>query len=173
MAISKQDLTRIQGKFAEKYGEQMDEWSVILFSEIHENFQLFELKVKELTLGVENAGKEIKGKRQHIHFKDEMEAFGFGVGVTVPVCVAVVILAILLFLYKSTTSEYEQIQNVIDTYENAPYYRYLMQNGTIIERNNQRVLVLKPFSKNKGLLTGQGYIFDSEGKQVLVPLGIR
>ena len=171
MAVNKEELTRMKGRYTERYGQQMDEWTVIFFSEIQEHFQKQNLQIDRSVSEIGKAAQEIKGKSQHVHFSGNWQALFYGAGIVLPVSIAALIISVLVFWYKTTTREFREISEVAQVYENFRDYQFLIEKGKIVRRNGQKFLVLKPLSKGRSFHTGETYIFDAENKQVLVPLG--
>lgn len=169
--VSKEELNRIRGRYTQKYGKLMDNWSPMLFHEMHENFRQFDSSVKATAEQISKAAEQIKGSHKSIHFKSDRQAFFFGLGIAAPAALACIVVSILIFWYVSSTQDYHYKTELIDTYENVSDYVLLMQNGKVVEKGGAKYLVLDPVPKKGDIFIGKEYIFDSKNRQVLVPLG--
>ena len=171
--VSKEEVDRIRGRYTEKYGRLMDKWSPILFHEMHENFRQFESSVEMSVLEISKAAAQIKGSHKSIHFKSDREALFFGLGITAPAAFAGIVLFILIFWYASSSQDYQEKKEILDTYENVSDYVALIQKGEILEKDGVNYLVLYPLPKKGDITIGKEYIYDHHRKRVLVPLGIK
>jgi hypothetical protein len=169
--VSKEELNRIRGRYTEKYGRLMDNWSPMLFYEINENFDQLDSSIKATAEQINKASAQIKGSHKSIHFNSDREALFFGLGIAAPVALAGMVISILIFWYARSSQDYRQKRKIIDTYENASDYVLLMQNGKVVEKDEANYLVLDPVPKKGDIIIGKEYIYDSKNRQVLVPLG--
>ena len=169
--VTKEQLTRIRGRYLEKYGKLMDNWSPMLFYEIQENFVQLDNTVKASIQEINKAAADIKGTHKSIHFKDDRQSFFFGLGVAAPAALAVMLVSILIFWYARSSRDYQEKRQIIDAYENASDYVLLMQNGEIIQQNGAKYLMLRPVPKKGDIFIGKEYIYDPTNQRILVPLG--
>ncbi|MCF2446933.1 hypothetical protein L0657_23465 [Dyadobacter sp. CY345] len=169
--VSKEQLTRIRGRYLEKYGKLMDNWSPMLFYEIQENFTQLDNTVKASIEQINKAAADIKGSHKSFHFKDDRQSLFFGLGIAGPTALAVMLVSILIFWYARSSQDYEQKKQIIDTYENASDYVLLMQHGEIVQHDGAKYLLLRPVPKKGDIFIGKEYIYDPTNKRILVPLG--
>ena len=169
--VSKEELTRIMGNYAKKYGSNIDEWSAMVLHEIDQSFLSVDQSLHRSIEAVQKAVSTIRDNQKTIQFHGTREAFHFGLGITLPVSVVCALVSILIFWFVYRDEKFQRIQRLVDTYKNAPDYALLMQNGEILERDGTKFLVLKPIPKMGDVFIGREYIYDQKNKQVLVPLG--
>lgn len=167
----KKESNTIKGKYTQKYGQQVDEWTGMVLQEIDENFTRLSQKVQDSVQAINNAATAIKGKHRLVQFKDKMHALYYGLGASLPLAVTGIVISILIFWFSSTTEAYKSRRRIIDTYGNAPDYILLIENGEIIEDKGANYLVLKATNGKGDIIIGKEYIYDARKKQVLVPLG--
>jgi hypothetical protein len=170
--ITKEQLTKLKGEFASKFGYEMDSWSTMVMFQISEGFSHLSTMVDKSIGQLDEAAKGIKGKVHQINFRTDQEAFKFGLGISAPVASTCGLIAVLIFWYKSTTEDYRQLKRIAEAYENVRSYQILMQNGEIVQREGQYFLTLTLANKGAGdMLIGQEYVFDGRTKRILIPLG--
>jgi len=169
--VSKEELNRIRGRYLEKYGKLMDNWSPMLFYEIHENFAQLDTRVKASIEQISKAAEAIKGSHKSVHFKDDRQAVFFGLGIAAPSALAVMLVCILIFWYATSSQDYKQKRQLIDAYENVSDYVLLMQHGEIVHKDGVKYLLLRPVPKKGDIFIGKEYIYDQANKRILVPLG--
>lgn len=164
-------LNRLNGKYGQKYGHLIDDWTSMVLEEIHENFAQLTRELRACKDEISAAKEKIKTSQRIVQLGSTRDAFYFGLGVAGPVCIAAIIVGLLIFWYAYTAEGFEKRKVIIDTYENVIDYALLMQNGRIIEREGAKYLVLRPVPSKGDIIIGEEYVFDQKNKQVLVPLG--
>lgn len=164
-------LNRLNGKYGQKYGHLMDDWTSMVLEEIHENFAGLTSEIKSCTQAISQAQKKIKTSQRAVHFGSTREAMFYALGVTAPAAIAATIISILIFWYAYTEERFQKRRSIIDAYENVSDYVLLMQGGQVIERDGVNYLVLRPAPSKGNMMVGEDYIYDHKNKRVLVPLG--
>lgn len=166
---ARERLNRLKGKYSQKYGHLMDDWTSMLLEEIQENFEELTAQVREATEEVTEAHSKISRNRQVVQFTTAGQAWFYAVGKMIPIAVSICFTAALLFWYAYTEKRYREIRNVVYTYKNLPDFTLLAQNGKIIEKDKVSYLVLRMPTK-KEPTAGLHFIYDPKKQQVLVPL---
>lgn len=166
---AKERLNRLKGKYSQKYGHAMDEWSSMLFEEIQENFEQLTVQVTGATEAIKEAHSKIKKSRQVLQFASARQAWLYGLGKMVPLSVSICFMTALFFWYAYTEKRYKEIRNEVATYKNLPDFTALAQNGKIIRKDKVQYLVLK-MSPDGKLTAGLHFVYDPKKQQVLVPL---
>lgn len=166
---AKERLNRLKGKYSQKYGQVMDEWSSMLFEEIQENFDGLAAQVVEATYAITEAHSKIRKSRQVLQFTSAKQAWLYGLGKMIPLSVSICFIAILLAWFRYNENRFEEIRNGVATYKNLPDFTLLAQNGKIIKKDKVQYLVLK-MSPDGKLTAGLHFVYDPKKQQVLVPL---
>lgn len=164
-------LAQTRGKYLAKYGHEIDDWSALFLSETQEHFQNLETRVGKSITAIDRAALELKGRKRHLLFQDRGQALYFGLGISGPYSIAGITLSVLFYLLIRHGQQYVERQKILDEYPNAPAYRQIMQHGKIIEHDGVLYLQLVPLPKKGEVQIGEHYLYDSQGKRVLVPLG--
>ena len=166
-------LTQTRGKYAAKYGHEIDDWSALFLTETQEHFQSLETRVGKSIVAINKAAMELKGRKRFLQFQDRSQALFYGLGVSAPYSIAGIVISVLFYVLIRNGQQYVERQRILDEYENAPTYRQIMEQGKIVEYNRMQYLQLTPLPKKGQPQIGKHYIYDSQGKRVLVPLGSR
>ncbi|MCF0075695.1 hypothetical protein LZD49_34810 [Dyadobacter sp. CY261] len=164
-------LTQTRGKYAAKYGHEIDDWSALFLTETQEHFQSLENRVGKSIAAIDRAASELKGRKQHLQFQDRAQALFYGLGVSGPYSIASIVVSVLFYVLIRHGQQYVQQQRILEQYPNAPAYRLIIQHGKIIEQDGALYLQLVPLPKKGEVQIGKHYLYDSQGKRVMVPLG--
>ena len=168
---SRTELNHIKGKYAQKYAQEIDDWSALLLAEVEEHFERIKAEVDQSVDTIDKAAAAIKSNQRPVHFSDRKQAFYYGLAQSLPWSVVAIICSILFSWLISTDEEYRERLRIVEAYENAPAYRLLMQNGEIVQDERGNFLKLRPQGKKGDVLIGQEYILDKKSKEMLIPLG--
>lgn len=166
---AKERLNRLKGKYSQKYGHLMDDWTSMLLQEIQENFEELTAQVSEATEAVTEAHSKIRKSRKVLQFTSPRQAWLYAIGKSLPIALSICFAAALFFWYAYTEKQYKEIRNVVATYKNLPEFTLLAQNGKIIEKDEVQYLVLK-MPSNRKVTAGLHFFYDSKKQEVLVPL---
>lgn len=164
-------LTQTRGKYAAKYGHEIDDWSALFLTETQEHFESLEIRVGKSIAAIDRAALELKGRKRFLHFQDRNQALFYGLGVGAPYSIAGIVISVLFYVLMRHGQQYVERQRILDEYQNAPTYRQIMEQGKIVEYDKMLYLQLAPLPKKGAVQIGKHYIYDSQGKRVLVPLG--
>lgn len=164
-------LTQTRGKYAAKYGHEIDDWSALFLTETQEHFQSLESRVGKSIAAIDRAALELKGRKRFLQFQDRSQALFYGLGVSAPYSIAAVVVSVLFYLLIRHSQQYVEQQQILDQYPDAPAYRLIMQHGKIIKHDGVLYLQLVPLPKKGQVQIGKHYLYDSQAKRVLVPLG--
>ncbi|MCF2502741.1 hypothetical protein L0663_05085 [Dyadobacter sp. CY107] len=168
---SRTELNHIKGKYAQKYAQEIDDWSALLLAEVEENFERIKVEVDQSVDAIDKAAVAIKSNQRPVHFSDKKQAFYYGLAVSLPWSVVAIVCSCLFSWLISTDEEYRERRRIVEAYENAPEYRLLMQNGEIVQDERGNFLKLRPQGKKGDVLVGREYFFDKKTKEILIPLG--
>lgn len=166
-------LTQTRGKYAAKYGHEIDDWSALFLTETQEHFQNLENRVQKSIAAIDRAATELKGRKRFLQFQDRGQALFYGLGVSGPYSIAGIVISVLFYILIRNGQQYVERQRILDEYQNAPAYRQIMELGKIIEYEKMLYLQLAPKPRKGEVQIGKHYIYDSQGKRVLIPLGSR
>ncbi|MCF0075511.1 hypothetical protein LZD49_33855 [Dyadobacter sp. CY261] len=164
-------LTQTRGKYAAKYGHEIDDWSALFLTETQEHFQNLENKVQKSIAAIDRAAMELKGRKRFLQFQDRAQALFYGLGVSAPYSIAGIVVSVLFYVLIRHGQQYVERQRILEEYQNAPAYRQIMEQGKIIEQDGALYLQLVPLPKKGEVQIGKHYLYDSQGKRVMVPLG--
>jgi|GEM_PF-1589384 len=164
-------LTQTRGKYAAKYGHEIDDWSALFLTETHEHFQSLENRVGKSIAAIDRAALELKGRKKHLQFQDRSQALFYGLGVSAPYSIAGIVISVLFYVLIRHGQQYVERQRILDEFQNTPAYKRIMEQGKIVEYDKMLYLQLTPLPKKGKVQIGKHYIYDSQGKRVLVPLG--
>ncbi|WP_426295695.1 hypothetical protein ACN9ML_14095 [Dyadobacter endophyticus] len=164
-------LIQTRGKYAAKYGHEIDDWSALFLSETQEHFQNLEIRVSKSIAAIDRAALELKGRKRFLQFQDRGHALFYGLGVSAPYSIAGIVISVLFYVLIRNGQQYVERQRILDEYQNAPAYRQIMEQGKIIEHDGVLYLQLVPLPEKGEVQIGKHYLYDSQGKRVLVPLG--
>ena len=164
-------LIQIRGKYAAKYGHDIDDWSALFLTETQEHFQNLEIRVGKSIAAIDRAALELKGRKRFLQFQDRNQALFYGLGVSAPYSIAGIVTSVFFYVLIRHGQQYVERQKILDEYQNAPAYRQIMEQGKIVEYDKMLYLQLTPLPKKGKVQIGKHYIYDSQGKRVLVPLG--
>ncbi|SEI83095.1 hypothetical protein SAMN05216327_104137 [Dyadobacter sp. SG02] len=164
-------LTQTRGKYAAKYGHEIDDWSAMFLTETQEHFQNLEASVGKSIAAIDRAALELKGRKRFLQFQDRNQALFYGLGVSAPYSIAGIAIAVLFYVLIRHGQQYVERQRILDEYRNAPAYKQIIEQGKIVEYDKMLYLQLTPLPKKGKVQIGEHYVYDSQGKRVLVPLG--
>lgn len=159
--LTKEDLIRKKGQYQSKYGLEMDDFSITLYTEIEEQFDRFEERLNESIKEIEYASQKIEGQINQVHFDDRVQAFVFGLGKFLPIALALALNGILAFIIVNHSQESGADVELINN---------LLQKAKIMESKSIKYLVLKPMKNANKLEVGKHFMFDTKQNQVLVPI---
>ncbi|WP_342088057.1 Arm DNA-binding domain-containing protein [Dyadobacter sp. OTU695] len=167
------DITKLDYDFISEYayGHEIDDWSALFLTETQEHFQSLEIRVGKSIAAIDRATLELKGRKRFLQFQDRSQALFYGLGVSAPYSVAGIIIAVLFYVLIRHGQQYAERQRILDEYQTAPAYKQIMEQGKIVEYDKMLYLQLMPLPKKGKVQIGEHYIYDSQGKRVLVPLG--
>ncbi|MHA4741975.1 hypothetical protein [Dyadobacter sp. MSC1_007] len=163
-------LTQTRGKYAAKYGHEIDDWSALFLTETQEHFQSLENRVGKSIAAIDRAALELKGRKRFLQFQDRNQALFYGLGVSGPYSIAGIVLSVLFYVLIRHGQQYIERQRILEQYPNAPAFRQIMQQGKIIKHDGVLYLQLVPLPKKGEVQIGRHYLYDSQEKRVLVPL---
>ncbi len=155
----------------EEYGHEIDDWSALFLTETHEHFQSLESRVGKSIEAIDRAASKLNSSKQPLQFQDRYQALFYGLGVSGPYAISAVFISALFYLLISQGQQYVDMQRMVYQYPNAPAYRQIMQQGKIFERDGMLYLQLVSVPKKGEVQIGRHYLYDSQAKRVLVPLG--
>ena len=164
-------LTQTRGMYTAKYGHEIDDWSALFLTETQEHFQSLESRVGKSIEAIDRAASTLNSSKQPLQFQDRYQALFYGLGVSGPYAIAAVFISALFYLLISQGQQYVDMQRMVYQYPNAPAYRQIMQQGKIFERDGMLYLQLVSVPKKGEVQIGRHYLYDSQAKRVLVPLG--
>lgn len=164
-------LTQTRGKYAAKYGHEIDDWSALFLTETQEHFQSLEIRVGKSIAAIDRAALELKGRKRFLQFQDRNQALFYGLGVSAPYSIAGIVISVLFYVLIRHGQQYVERQRILDEYQNAPAYKQIMEQGKIVEYDKMLYLQLTPLPRKGKVQIGEHYVYDSRGKRVLVPLG--
>lgn len=167
--IDTEYLIRLKGKYQQKYGVPMDDWTSIMLYENAENFQHFKETLLQTT-------KHIDEKVKPIQFTDVLQAKAYATSkyrtIFVVGCVTVCFLASLTAYFIYESQEYKEIRRVVMLHKNISSYKMLAREGEIVMIGDKRYLTLtKESAKNGDVHIGKEYKYDKQNNRVLVYLG--
>lgn len=164
-------LTQTRGKYAAKYGHEIDDWSALFLTETQEHFQSLETRVGKSIAAIDRAALELKGRKRFLQFQDRNQALFYGLGVSGPYSIAGIVVSLLFYVLIQHGQQYVERQRILEQYPDAPAFKQIMQHGKIIKHDGVLYLQLVPLSKKGEVQIGRHYLYDSQAKRVLVPLG--
>jgi hypothetical protein len=140
-------------------------------TETQEHFQSLENRVGKSIAAIDRASLELKGRKRFLQFQDRNQALFYGLGVSGPYSIAGIVLSVLFYVLIRHGQQFVERQRILEEYPDAPAYRQIMQHGKIIKHDGVLYLQLFPLPKKGEVQIGTHYVYDSEAKRVLVPLG--
>ncbi|WP_229222339.1 hypothetical protein [Dyadobacter endophyticus] len=140
-------------------------------SETQEHFQNLESRVDKSIAAIDRAALELKGRKRFLQFQDRSQALFYGFGVSGPYSIAGIVLSVLFYVLIRHGQQYVERQRILEQYPDAPAFRQIMQHGKIIKYDGVLYLQLVPLPKKGEVQIGKHYLYDSQAKRVLVPLG--
>lgn len=150
-------LTQTRGKYAAKYGHEIDDWSALFLSVTQEHFLSLETRVGKSIAAIDRAALELKGRKRHLQFHDRGQALFYGLGVTAPYSIAGIVIAVLFYILIRHGQQYVERQKILDEYPDAPAYMLIMQHGKIIKHDGVLYLQLVPLPKKGEVQIGEHY----------------
>lgn len=167
--IDTEYLIRLKGKYQQKYGVPMDDWTSIMLYENTENFHHFKETLLQTT-------KHVDEKVKPIQFTDVAQAKAYATSkyrtVFIIVCLTVCFLASLIAYFIYESQEYKEIRRVVTQYKNISSYKLLAQEGkTIIIDDREYLTLTQESTKNGDVIIGKEYRYDKPNNRILVLLG--
>ncbi len=170
--ISKDAITRMRGAYQAKYGFEMDEWTAVMLTELHEHFHDFGKNVAQSNSEIGKAAQMIKGQIRPVHFNNDRQAFWYGIARLIPPSLVALVGILLIAYFVNQGSKYQEIARFEDSYPNFEHFRHLIRYGAIHEEKNATYLVLRPASDISSMKVGEEYQYLKKQNVVLVPLSI-
>ncbi|MGV3604303.1 MAG: hypothetical protein ACO1N1_23980 [Dyadobacter fermentans] len=170
--ISKDAITRMRGAYQAKYGFEMDEWTAVMLTELHEHFQDFGKNVAQSNGEIAKAAQLIKGQINQVHFKSDWQAFWFGLSRLLIPSLVTLVGMLLIAYFVNQGEKYQAIVRFQNSYPDFDQFQELIQNAQVHEEKNATYLVLRPASDITSMKVGEEYRYHKEQKVVLVPLHI-
>lgn len=170
--ISKDAITRMRGAYQAKYGFEMDEWTAVMLTELHEHFHEFGKNVAQSNSEIGKAAQLIKGQINSVHFNNDRQAFWYGLSRLLPPSLVVLVGILLIAYFVNQGAKYQELARFEDSYPDFDQFQQLIRNGTIHEEKNATYLVLRPASNISSMKVGEEYRYLKEQNVVLVPLGV-
>ncbi|MGN7885399.1 hypothetical protein [Dyadobacter sp. 22481] len=167
--VSKQTLARIKADYLARYEIEMDDWSAMILLDNQAQFQNMDSQLRAVLDENKRLSDKIKESVKTVQFKSIWEAFIHGLGKGLPYSITALILGILYYVYMSTYVDYQQIEDFVSAYKNAPDYRALISEGKTETSGGIEYLILSPSKRGKYVF-GKSYEFDARRKLVKVPL---
>ena len=162
-------LNRLKGKYAQKYGTLMDDWTSMVLEEFREIFEQLTGQVKDTTAVIKEAQFKIRKSQRVFQITSSKQAWLLGLGVTMPLAGSITIASVLGFWYAYTGKRFEEMRDFIDAHEKLAVYATLARNGEVIEKDQVQYLVLRVVQQGEPV-PGIHYIYNRNKKEVLVPL---
>ncbi|GGM72946.1 hypothetical protein GCM10010967_00510 [Dyadobacter beijingensis] len=170
--ISKDAITRMRGAYQAKYGFEMDEWTAVMLTELHEHFHDFGKNVAQSNSEIGKAAQLIKGQINQVHFKNDRQAFWYGMSRLLPPSLVTLVGVLLIAYFVNQGNKYQEIARFEDSYPNFEHFRQLIRNGALHEEKNTTYLVLRPASNISSMKIGEEYQYIKKQNVVLVPLDV-
>ncbi|MCF2489686.1 hypothetical protein [Dyadobacter sp. CY347] len=168
--ITKEEVTRIMGRFQAKYGYEMDEWTAIILTELNDRFNSFAETVESSRHEIGNATKLVKGQIHPVHFSSNMQAFIFSIGkFLIPSLVALVGIIITAY-FVGQSEKYKAISEFVERYPNFDSFRQMIKVADVREFKSKKYLVLRPAANLKSMAVGKEYQYLKTERVVVVPL---
>jgi hypothetical protein len=162
--IDKDLLTRIIGRFSDKYGLQMDEMTATILCEIQET-GVGIAKTKDLQID------KLLKSYQPLATNDYRTAFAYSFGKTVWLILLAmsVLIAVSLYHVRETTwNEYQEATEILTRYPNVVELEPVLKNAKIVTNGDGTFLQFNPPDKGK-LVPGKSFVVENK-KNVLIPL---
>lgn len=171
--VSQETLTRLKGKYTEKYAQPMDDWTAIILHEIHEN--IFELtqhnseKLGENYQQLLTTTQLIKGQLRTVQFKDNKQAFLYGLGQYSLFGLIAFLILLIGFGVFYTNSTFKEKWEFVQKYPSVEKFENVYQNAQTISKDGLEYMVAYP-TKNKKVEFATEYIYEHENKRILIPI---
>jgi hypothetical protein len=174
--INQEFLTRIKGKYTEKYATEMDNWTAILLNEIHDNIMALKTEnaqsMQISTKLMEAAAAKIEGQINQVRFDSEKQAFFYGLGKHLLYgIVGLIAVSSIVWIY-STQSDYVEKQAFVDAYPSVEKFESIYKRGRTINQNGYEFLVVYPVN-GEDVEFARNYLYDKKNGRVLIPIGTK
>ncbi|MHA4737085.1 hypothetical protein [Dyadobacter sp. MSC1_007] len=170
--INKDAITRMRGAYQAKYGFEMDEWTAVMLTELHEHFHDFGKNVAQSNSEIGKAAQLIKGQINQVHFKSDRQAFWFGLSRRLFPSLVALTGMLLIAYFVNQGEKYQAIARFQNSYPDFDQFRELIQNAQVHEEKNVTYLVLRPASDISSMKIGEEYRYNKEHNVVMVPISI-
>lgn len=95
--LNTQEIIRIKGYFQQKYGFEVDDFTVSFLNEINEGFEKLKEKSDESLMEIKEASNKIKLAKRQILFQTKEVAFWYAIGTFLPFALTCLVGLFLLF----------------------------------------------------------------------------
>lgn len=174
--INQEFLTRIKGKYTEKYATEMDNWTAILLNEIHDNITALKTEnaqsLQSSAKLIELAAAKIVGQINQVHFDSDRQAFFYGLGKHLLYGIMGLIVVSSIFWIYATQRDYVEKLAFVDAYPSVEKFESIYKKGRTINQNGYEFLVVYPV-KGKDVEFARNYLYDRENNRVLIPIGTK
>lgn len=171
--VDREYITRLKGRYTEKYAMQMDDWTAAILHELNEGVTKLRMQ-NQLSLTssighIDQAAAQIKGQVHPVHFSSSGQAFFYGLGNWLIFGLTFFFAVGFLTWFCMTNTDFNRKWKFVQQYESVEKFERIYQDGVTIEQDGYEFLVVEPV-KDDSIQLGRNYLKGNQKGQLLIPI---
>lgn len=171
--VDREYITRLKGRYTEKYAIQMDDWTAVIVHELNESVsELRRENNQSLTNSIrhiEAAAGQIKGQLRQVHFDSPTQALFYGMGNHLLYGLTSLIGICSCIWFYSMQTEFAEKRAFVNQYPSVEKFESIYRNGKTVERDGHEFLVVEPV-KEGDVQLARNFLYDKKKDQILIPI---
>lgn len=174
--VDKEFITRLKGKYTEKYAIQMDDWTAAILNELSEGVSKLRAENNQSLANsirhIDAAAGQIKGQLRQVRFDSPRQALFYGIGNHLLYGLTCLIGICSVIWFYSIQTEFAKKKAFVNQYTSVEKFESIYQNGKTIMRDGYEFLVVEPVKEGEFRLA-RNFLYDKRKDQVLIPIRTR
>lgn len=171
--IDKEYITRLKGRYTEKYAIQMDDWTAVILHELNEGVSKLRTENNQsLTNSIRHidaAAGQIKGQLRQVRFDSPRQALFYGIGNHLLYGLTCLIGICSAIWFYSVQTGFAKKRAFVNQYTSVEKFESIYQDGKTIVRGGYEFLVVEPLKEGE-IQLARNYLYDKKKEQVLIPI---
>ena len=171
--VDREYITRLKGRYTEKYAMQMDDWTAVIVHELNEGVSKLRMENNQsLTNSIRHidaAAGQIKGQLLQVRFASPRQAFFYGLGNHLLYGLTSLIGICSCIWFYSTQTEFAEKRAFVNQYPSVEKFERIYRDGKTVERDGYEFLVVEPV-KEGNIQLARNFLYDKRKDQVLIPI---
>lgn len=174
--VDREYITRLKGRYTEKYAIQMDDWTAVIVHELNESVSELRREnhqsITDSIRHIDAAAGQIKGQLRQVRFDSPRQAFFYGVGNHLLYGLTSLIGICSGIWFYSTQTEFAEKRAFVNQYPSVEKFESIYRDGKTVERDGYEFLVVEPV-KEGNIQLARNLLYDKKKDQLLIPIRTR